>query len=335
MSQSAKQSTIKDMTTGSPAKLILGFAIPMLMGLLFQQFYSMVDTIIVGKFLGVDALASVGSTAAINFMINGFVIGVCTGFSIPVAQRFGAQDYKNMRRFVANAGWLASFFAVVMTVIVCLLTRQILVWMQTPDNIIDGAYSYIFFVFAGIPATIDNDIAGTDYCLGVDTAQNVILDCIDSVRDTARSHHRAFVIETMGRDCGYLAMTTALCSAADICIVPEIPYDLESIYKRLQPVINEEGSCIIAVVAEGTRVAQYLTRWLTERAGMDTRLTVLGHVQRGGSPTLRDRSRAAVLREPGYHQPLSGAELLAVSAVTEPAFSRPCRHVPAAWADLF
>ena len=83
----------------------------------------------------------------------------------------------------------------------------------------------------------------------------------------------------MGRDCGYLAMTTALCSAADICIVPEIPYDLESIYKRLQPVINEEGSCIIAVVAEGTRVAQYLTRWLT----------VLGHVQRGGSPTARDR----------------------------------------------
>ena len=93
----------------------------MLMGLLFQQFYSMVDTIIVGKFLGVNALASVGSTSAINFMINGFVIGVCTGFSIPVAQRFGAQDYKDMRRFVANAGWIASCFAVVMTVIVCLL----------------------------------------------------------------------------------------------------------------------------------------------------------------------------------------------------------------------
>ena len=81
------------MTTGSPAKLILGFAIPILMGLLFQQFYSMDDTIIVGKFLGVDALASVGSSAAISFMIYGFVIGVCSGFSIPVAQRFGAQDY--------------------------------------------------------------------------------------------------------------------------------------------------------------------------------------------------------------------------------------------------
>ena len=167
MSRSSQRSTIKDMTNGSPAKLILGFAVPMLMGLLFQQFYSMVDTIIVGKFLGVDALASVGSTSAINFMINGFVIGVCTGFSIPVAQRFGAQDYKDMRRFVANAGWIASCFAVIMTVIVCLMTRQILVWMQTPDNIIDGAYSYIFFVFAGIPATyLYNTLAGIIRALG-------------------------------------------------------------------------------------------------------------------------------------------------------------------------
>ena len=184
MSQSAKQSTIKDMTTGSPAKLILGFAIPMLMGLLFQQFYSMVDTIIVGKFLGVDALASVGSTAAINFMINGFVIGVCTGFSIPVAQRFGAQDYKDMRRFVANAGWLASFFAVVMTVIVCLMTRQILVWMQTPDNIIDGAYSYIFFVFAGYsrPTYLYNTLAGIIRALGDSRTPVYFPDFIQSLK---------------------------------------------------------------------------------------------------------------------------------------------------------
>ena len=154
MSRSSQRSTIKDMTNGSPAKLILGFAVPMLMGLLFQQFYSMVDTIIVGKFLGVDALASVGSTSAINFMINGFVIGVCTGFSIPVAQRFGAQDYKDMRRFVANAGWIASCFAVVMTVIVCLMTRQILVWMQTPDNVLDLAALYLRIYFLGMPATM-------------------------------------------------------------------------------------------------------------------------------------------------------------------------------------
>lgn len=143
--------------------------------------------------------------------------------------------------------------------------------------------------FIGIPATIDNDIAGTDYCLGVDTAQNVILDCIDSIRDTAQAHHRAFVVETMGRDCGYLAMTTALCSGADICIVPEIPYDFESIKKRLTAMSANGIDYIIGVVAEGTGVAQYLTRWLNEQLGMDSRLTVLGHVQRGGSPTARDR----------------------------------------------
>jgi len=167
MRQVTKKSTIKDMTNGSPSRLILSFAVPMLLGLLFQQFYSMVDTIIVGNCLGVDALAAVGSTGAINFMINGFVIGVCTGFSIPVAQRFGAQDYRDMRRFVANAGWLAAFFSVVMTVIVCLLTRQILIWMQTPENIMEGAYSYIFFVFAGIPATyLYNTLAGIIRALG-------------------------------------------------------------------------------------------------------------------------------------------------------------------------
>ena len=163
----ASHSLTKDMTTGSPVLLILGFAVPMLLGMLFQQFYSMVDTIIVGQFLGVDALASVGSTGAINFMINGFVMGVCAGFSIPVAQRFGAQDYKDMRRFVANAAWLSVFFAIVMTVVVGLLTRQILIWMQTPDNIIDGAYQYIFYIFLGIPATyLYNLLAGIIRSLG-------------------------------------------------------------------------------------------------------------------------------------------------------------------------
>ncbi|MEY8338915.1 MATE family efflux transporter [Lachnospiraceae bacterium 62-35] len=164
---SAKASPIRDMTAGNPAKLILGFALPMLMGLLFQQFYSMMDTIIVGKFLGVDDLAAVGSTAAVNFMINGFVIGLCSGFSIPVAQRFGARDYKDMRRFVANAAWLSILFAIVVTVSVSILTQSILIWMQTPDNIINGAYQYIFFIFLGIPTTfLYNILAGFIRSLG-------------------------------------------------------------------------------------------------------------------------------------------------------------------------
>ena len=161
------KSEIRDMTTGSPFRLILGFAVPMLMGLLFQQFYSMVDTIIVGKYLGVSALASVGSTSSINFMIIGFCTGVCSGFAIPVAQRFGAGDHHGLRCFVANAGWLSAIFSAVMTVIVCFLCMDILRWMDTPDDIIQGAYDYIFIIFAGIPVTyLYNILAGIIRSLG-------------------------------------------------------------------------------------------------------------------------------------------------------------------------
>jgi len=146
--------------------------------------------------------------------------------------------------------------------------------------------------FAGIPATIDNDIPGTDYCLGVDTALNVIRQSIDSIRDTAQSFSRAFVIETMGRHCGYLAMTSALASGAEICLVPEIEYDLDSIGERLRTDVDKGRDYIIAIVAEGTNMADYMTRWIKDNLDMDARLTVLGHVQRGGSPTVKDRVMA-------------------------------------------
>ena len=162
----AKNAT-REMTSGSPLKLILSFAVPLLLGMLFQQFYSMVDTIIVGKSLGVDQLAGVGSTGAINFMIIGFCNGVCSGFAIPIAQSFGAKDYKRLRKFVANAAWLSIAFAAVMTVVVCVLCRQILSWMDTPENIFEYAYSYIFIIFLGIPATyLYNLLSGIIRSLG-------------------------------------------------------------------------------------------------------------------------------------------------------------------------
>lgn len=145
------KSATKDMTVGSPMKLILQFCIPLFFGMLFQQFYNMMDTMIVGKFLGVHALAAVGTTGSINFMIIGFCMGVCNGFAIPVAQKFGAGDYHSLRKFVANSVWLSVAFAAVTTVTVCILCRQILQWMNTPTDIIDGAYSYIFVIFLGIP----------------------------------------------------------------------------------------------------------------------------------------------------------------------------------------
>ncbi len=153
-------------------------------------------------------------------------------------------------------------------------------------------YNEFHVPFAGIPATIDNDIPGTDYCLGVDTCQNMIRTAIDSIRDTATSFNRGFVIETMGRHCGYLAMTTALSCGAEICLVPEIDYDLDSIGERLRKEIEGGRKTMIAVVAEGVRMGDHLTRWINDTLGMDARLTVLGHVQRGGSPTVYDRMMA-------------------------------------------
>ena len=166
----------KDMTEGPPLKLILGFFIPMLFGLLFQQLYNVADTIIVGKFLGVKALAAVGSTGSINFMIIGFCLGVCSGFAIPVAQKFGEKNMKALRRFVANSGWLAAIFAVVMTFAVCIFCRDILVLMQTPEDIIEGAYSYIFVIFLGIPATyLYNLLSCTIRSLGDSTTPLIFL----------------------------------------------------------------------------------------------------------------------------------------------------------------
>lgn len=141
----------KDLTSGSPLKVILLFALPLVLGNLFQQFYSLADTIIVGRFVGVNALASVGSTSSINYMIIGFVTGVCNGFAIPIAQYFGARDYSDMRRYIANSAWLCIISAVILTVATVLLTRPILQLMQTPADIIDGAATYIGWSFAGIP----------------------------------------------------------------------------------------------------------------------------------------------------------------------------------------
>ena len=146
--------------------------------------------------------------------------------------------------------------------------------------------------FAGIPATIDNDIPGTDYCLGVDTALNVILNSVDSIRDTATSFSRAFVIEVMGRHCGYLAMVSALSCGAEICLVPEIDYDLDQLQERLRKEREDGRNYLIAIVAEGVKMGDYLTRWIGDTLKMDSRLTVLGHTQRGGSPTVRDRIMA-------------------------------------------
>ena len=144
----------KDMTQGSPLKLILAFAVPLMLGSLFQQFYNLADTIIVGRFVGVEALAAVGSVGGLNYLVLGFVNGIACGFSIPVSWTFGAKDYSQMRRYTANTVWLSIAFAVVLTIVTVALTRPILVWTNTPANIIDLADIYVRTIFWGIPFTL-------------------------------------------------------------------------------------------------------------------------------------------------------------------------------------
>ena len=144
----------RDLTVGSPMRLLLSFMLPLLLGMLFQQFYNMVDTMVVGKFLGVQALAGVGSTGSVNFLVIGLCNGICAGFAIPVAQKFGQRDFDGLRKFVGNMIWLGIFFAGLITLVTTLGCRNILMWMNTPADTFSYAYDYIFLVFLGIPATM-------------------------------------------------------------------------------------------------------------------------------------------------------------------------------------
>ena len=177
----------KDLTSGSPMRLILGFTLPTLFGLLFQQFYNLVDAMIVGKLLGAQALGAVGATGSINFFVIGFCLGVCSGFAIPVAQRMGAKDYPQMRRYVANAAYLSALIALVLTIVTGVFCRDILTAMQTPEDLFEGANAYIFIIFMGIPvvflynllASIIRSLGDSRtpvYFLALSAGLNIVLD---------------------------------------------------------------------------------------------------------------------------------------------------------------
>lgn len=142
----------KEMTSGASFPLILNFTLPLLLGNLLQQTYSLMDAAIVGKYLGINALASVGASTSVVFLILGFCTGCCSGFSIPVAQKFGARDYVTMRRFISVSLKISGVMSVALAIITSLLCAYILRTMQTPENIFDGAYTYLLITFIGIPS---------------------------------------------------------------------------------------------------------------------------------------------------------------------------------------
>ena len=145
---------VKNMTEGNPLKLILEFSFPLLLGNLFQQTYNVVDSAIVGRTLGADALGAVGSTASVQFLVLGFCIGICSGFSIPVAQRFGAGDLRGMRRDIFHSDVLTAVCALILTVVCSIFCGNILHLLQVPDNIFEDSYRYLLVIFLGIPFTL-------------------------------------------------------------------------------------------------------------------------------------------------------------------------------------
>ena len=171
----------KSMTEGNPFRLIVGFAFPLFLGMLFQQFYSMVDTIIVGKFLGVEPLAGVGCTGSLNFLVIGFCMGTCSGFAIPVSQMFGAGRESDLRKYAANCMWLCGVLSVLLTVAVVIFCRPLLHLLHTPKNIFGYAYTYIVIIFLGIPCTfLYNMLAALLRALG-DSRTPVIFLALSSV----------------------------------------------------------------------------------------------------------------------------------------------------------
>ncbi|MCS7272943.1 MAG: 6-phosphofructokinase [Fimbriimonadales bacterium] len=158
----------------------------------------------------------------------------------------------------------------------------------------------------GIPGTIDNDIPGTDYSIGFDTAVNTALEAIDKVRDTAYSHERVFVIEVMGRHKGFIALEVGLAGGAEAILIPEVPYDLADLLDKLHESYKRGKTSSIIVVAEGAARAEDVKKFLQEHTPYHLRALVLGHMQRGGSPTAFDRVLATQLGHYAVRRLLDG-----------------------------
>ena len=182
----------------------------------------------------------------------------------------------------------------------------------------------------GVPATIDNDIPGTDHSIGFDTALNIAIDAVDKIRDTATSHGRIFVVEVMGRSCGLLAIQCGIGCGAEEVLVPEIPYDLDEICRRIDKGYNRGKRHAIMIVAEGAARASFITYEMKNRLQRPIRMMVLGHLQRGGSPSAFDRILATRLGSYATEQLFEGARGVMVGLVANKFKTSPLRKTSCA-----
>ena len=202
-----RRNLARDLTTGKPLKLIVSFALPLLFGFLFQQFYSFVDTAVVGRYLGAEKLAAVGATGSVNFLVIGMCLGMCSGLAIPVAQAFGAKDEKEVRRCVYHAAILSGALGLVFAVASTLLCRPILRLMNTPEEIIDSSARYIGIIFAAIPCCVLYNMAsGILRSLG-DSRTPVVFLVVASLINIVLD---LFLIIVCGMDVAGAAVATAV-----------------------------------------------------------------------------------------------------------------------------
>ena len=159
----------------------------------------------------------------------------------------------------------------------------------------------------GLPGTIDNDVWGMDYTIGCDTAANTIVDAINKLRDTASAHRRIMLVEVMGRNSGWLAMMSGIAGGAEFVLVPEVKFNIDTMCEEIKEMYDAGKRYSIIVVAEGAGSAIEIGKAVEEKTGIDTRVSVLGHIQRGGSPTVEDRMKASMLGEKAALAILSGA----------------------------
>ncbi len=187
------------------------------------------------------------------------------------------------------------------------------------------------FPVIGVPGSIDNDMYGTEMSIGVDTALNTLLRSIDMIKDTASSHQRAFLIEAMGRNCGYLALMGAIAGGAEMALIPEVPFTLEEVLTGLQTAyIKGKAHCIIVVAEGASHKAEAIKAFLDEHkeeTGFETRVTILGHVQRGGSPSAFDRILATRLGVAAVERLLAGERGVMVGLSHGDAVSVPLEEV--------
>ena len=197
----------RDLTEGRPLKLIVSFALPLLFGVLFQQLYSFVDTAIVGRFLGAERLAAVGATGSVNFLVIGLCLGLCSGFSIPIAQAFGAKDEREVHRCTWHAIVLSGVLSILFAVLSTVLCKPMLRLMNTPEEIIDSSASYIGIIFAAIPCCVLYNMAsGILRALG-DSRTPVVFLILASLLNIVLD---LFLIIACGMDVAGAAVATAV-----------------------------------------------------------------------------------------------------------------------------